>query len=102
VTATKARVRGRAVTVRLKLRSNRRGSARVGVAGVGPGAKVILRPRWRAATGLRAARTRSLVITARLGGRLAPKRLRVTLRVRDRAGNVRRVVRVVPLVRVRA
>jgi hypothetical protein len=88
------------VTVRLRLRSNEAGSLRVGVAGVGRGAKVTLARRWRAATGLRAGRTRSLVITARVGGRIAPKRLRVTLRVRDRAGNVRRVVKVVSLVRV--
>ncbi len=100
VTAAKARVRGRAVTVRLKLRSSERGSVRVSVAGVGRGAKVTLKRRWRTATGLKAARTRSLVITGHLGGRLAPKRLRVTLRVTDRAGNVRRVVRVVSLVRV--
>ena len=100
VTATSARVRGRAVTVRLKLRSNEPGSVRVSVAGVGRGAKVTLARRWRAATGLKAARTRSLVITAHLGGRIAPKRLRVALRVTDRAGNVRRVVKVVSLVRV--
>jgi hypothetical protein len=100
VTATKARFRGRAVTVRLKLRSSERGSVRLSVAGVGRGSKVTLKRRWRAATGLRAARTRSLVITAHLGGRVAPRRLRVTLRVMDRAGNVRRVVRVVSLVGV--
>jgi hypothetical protein len=98
VTATTASVRGRAVTVRLRVRSNERGSLRVSLAGVGRGAKVTLKRRWRSATGLRAARTRSLVITAHLGGRVAPKRVRVTLRVADRAGNVRRVVRVVSLV----
>ena len=99
VTSTRAGVRGRAVTVRLKVRSSEPGSLRVSVAGVGRGAKVTLKKRWRAATGLRAGRTRSLVITAHLGGRVAPRRLRVTLRVMDRAGNVRRVVKVVPLVR---
>ena len=102
VTATTASVRGRAVTVRLKLRSSERGSVRVSVAGVGSGAKVTLARRWRSATGLTAARTRSLAIAAQIGGRVAPKRLRVTLRVADRAGNVRRVVRVVSLVRVPA
>ena len=42
VTGITARVRGRAVTVRLKLRSSERGSVRVSVAGVGRGAKVTL------------------------------------------------------------
>ena len=99
VSSTTARVRGRAVTVRLKLRSNERASVRVSVAGVGRGSKVTLKRRWRSATALTAARTRSLVIAAHLGGLVAPKRLRVTLRVTDPAGNVRRVVRVVALVR---
>ena len=99
VSSTTARVRGRAVTVRLKLRSNERASVRVSVAGVGRGSKVTLKRRWRSATALTAARTRSLVIAAHLGGLIAPKRLRVTLRVTDPAGNVRRVVRVVALVR---
>ena len=102
VTAVRARLRVRAVAVRLKLRSSERGSVRVSVAGVGRGSRVTLARRWRAATGLVAARTRSLVITAHLGGRVAPRRLRVTLRVMDRAGNVRRIVRVVSLVRVSA
>lgn len=100
VTSTRAGVDDRAVTVRLKLRSSERGSVRFSVARVGRGSNVTLKRRWRSATGLRAARTRSLVITAHLGGRVAPKRLRVTLRVADQAGNVRRVVRVVPLLRV--
>jgi hypothetical protein len=98
VTATTASVRGGAVTVRLKPRSSERGLVRVSVARVGRGATVTLTR--RSAVALAAARTRWLVITAHLSGRLAPKRLRVTLRVRDRAGNVRRVVRVVSLVRV--
>jgi Domain of unknown function (DUF1929) len=102
ITATRASVLGRAVTVRLQLRSSEPGSLRVSVAGVGRGAKVTLTKRWRAATGLTAGRTRSLVIAAHLAGRVAPKRLRVTLRVTDPAGNVRRVVRVVPLVRNQA
>jgi hypothetical protein len=88
------------VTVRLKLRSSERGLVRVSVARVGGGATVTLTRRSRSAVALAAARTRWLVITAHLSGRLAPERLRVTLRVRDRAGNVRRVVRVVSLVRV--
>ena len=55
VTAITARVRGRAVTVRLRLRSSERGSVRVSVAGVGRGAKVTLRNRWKTATALTAA-----------------------------------------------
>jgi hypothetical protein len=99
VPALKATVRGRAVSLRVRLRSDARGSVRVGLARVGGGARVTLKRRWRSAIALTARRTRSLVISAHLGGRVAPKRLRVTLRVADRAGNARRVVRVVPLAR---
>jgi len=102
VTSASASVRGRAVTVRLRLRSDEAGSVRVGLARVGRGAGVTPARRWRSPVALGARRARSLVVTARLAGGVPPRRLRVTLRVVDRAGNVRRVVRVVPLVRTSA
>jgi hypothetical protein len=100
LTAAKARVRGRAVTLRLRLRSSERGTVRVTVARVGRGSKLTLKRPWRSPVALVAARTRWLVVTGRLGGGVAPRRLRVTLRVADRAGNARRLVRVLSLVRL--
>ena len=85
LTAAKARVRGRAVTLRLRLRSSERGTVRVTVARVGRGSKLTLNRPWRSPVAVVAARTRWLVVTGRLGGGVAPRRLRVTLRVADRA-----------------